>query len=136
MIDRQHIERILRMNGLTETAADEEIKALLLSAKWKQDDVETALTVLRENKETHEERVETSHNIFRSDTRLQPESIQSLLGIDVGITSDEIENIRSARQHISIAQAATILFFAMMFALVCMFAFMWYHQMGIFFSIS
>lgn len=132
MIDRNHIERILRLNGLNPTAADEEIRSVLISAKWHKDDVETALTVLRENMTTHKSHVDTLQNVFLSDKRLSPEAIQSLLGITVEASSRELQSFRESRRHMSLWQAFSIMFYATVLALTFILVIMYVQHFGIF----
>lgn len=132
MLNRNHLEHVLKINGLSATAADEEIKSLLLSAHWHEDDVDTALTVLRENKVTHEDRIETKHHIFRSDQPMKPETISALLGIDVDMSSEDIKTIRYNRQHMSLGQMLGIAATATVLSVVCILALMWFYKFGIF----
>lgn len=80
MLERSAIEKILVANGVSPTAPDEKIKSILLAAQWVDDDVETALSVLRENSK-HEVRHDTINQVFRSDSKLDPDSISKLLGV-------------------------------------------------------
>lgn len=132
MIDRSHIERILRLNGLNPTAPDEEIRSVLISAKWHKDDVETALTVLRENMDTHKTRVDTLHNVFLTDKRLSPEAIQALLGINVEMNSKQLESMRQSRRHMSLWQAFSIMFYATILALTFILVIMYVQHFGVF----
>jgi hypothetical protein len=116
MIDRQHIEHILRVNGIKPTAPEEEIRSVLISAKWEDEEVETALTVLRENPNTKESRVDTLRNVFHSDARLSPEAIEALLGIEVEMSSDELRLRRARRDQVSFLQVMTIIFYATVLA--------------------
>ena len=132
MIDRKHIEKILKVNGLTPTAEDEEIRSILISAKWNKDDVETALTVLRENINTHDSRVDTLHNVFLTDRRLSPEAIQSLLGIDIEVSSNELASLRESRKRVSIWQIASVISCAVILAVGFVVMFMYTKHIGIF----
>lgn len=132
MIDRKHIERILKINGISPTAADEEIRSVLVSAKWHKDDVETALTVLRENVNTHQTRVDTLHNVFLTDKRLSPEAIKSLLGIDVEVSSEQLESLKNSRRHINVMQVLTIAGYASVLAAGSIVAVMYWQQIGFF----
>jgi len=132
MIDRKHIEKILKVNGLTPTAEDEEIRSILISAKWNKDDVETALTVLRENINTHDSRVDTLHNVFLTDRRLSPEAIQSLLGIDIEVSSNELASLRESRKRVSIWQIASVISCAVILAVGFVMMFMYTKHIGIF----
>ncbi len=133
MIDRRHIEQILRLNGLTPTAADEEIRSVLISARWHKEDVETAITVLRENTTTHKSRVDTLHDVFITDKKLSPEAIQTLLGIDVEINSSELESLRRSRQSVYIWQIISIFMIAIAIAAIMIVFMMYSQQVGIFY---
>ena len=133
MIDRRHIEQILRLNGLTPTAADEEIRSVLISARWHKEDVETAITVLRENTTTHKSRVDTLHDVFTTDKKLSPEAIQTLLGIDVEINSSELESLRKSRQSVYVWQVISIFMIAIAVAAIMIVFMMYNQQVGIFY---
>lgn len=133
MIDRRHIEQILRLNGLTPTAADEEIRSVLISARWHKEDVETAITVLRENTTTHKSRVDTLHDVFTTDKKLSPEAIQTLLGIDVEVNSIELESLRKSRESIYIWQILSIFMIAIALAAIFIVFMMYSLKVGIFF---
>ncbi len=83
MIQREQIESILRINGVPKDSPDEHIRAVLLSAKYHHDEVDTAIMVLRQNSETKATHVDGLHKVFRSDETLKPEEISRLLGIEV-----------------------------------------------------
>lgn len=133
MIDRSHIEQILRLNGLTPTAADEEIRSVLISARWHKEDVETAITVLRENTTTHKSRVDTLHDVFTTDKKLSPEAIQTLLGIDVQVNSTELETLRKSRESVYIWQLISIFMIAIALAAVMILFMMYSQKVGFFY---
>lgn len=90
MIEKKTVEDFLRANGIPATAPDEEIRSVLLSARWDDNDVNTALLVLKENtldKSTH---VDTLHKVFHTDGHLSPSDINSLLGISVSLDAREL----------------------------------------------
>lgn len=80
MLNRKTIERILIANGISPSAPDEEIRSVLLAAKWIDDDVEMALSVMREN-QTHSVREDTVKNVFHSDEKLDSTAVSQLLAI-------------------------------------------------------
>jgi len=133
MFKRPHIEKMLRVNGIEPTASDEVIKSVLLSAQWHEDDVEAAILVLRENINDHQTRVDSLHKVFRSDDRLRPETISSLLGIEMGVTSAEIAVRRNrARGEMTPALMAQIALGSLILSLIFVLSSMWYLQMGFF----
>lgn len=134
MIDRTVLEKMLKANGVEETASDEEIRSVLISAKWHDDDVNTAITVLRENTETHETRVDSLHKIFRSDNKLKPETVSSLLGIEMDLPAKQIIENPDAHRHYSTGQVLHIAIVSLALALVLVFGAMWMMKIGIFYT--
>lgn len=132
MIDRKHVEQILKLNGLTDTAPDEEIRSVLISARWNKEDVETAITVLRENVNTHKSRVDTLHDVFLTDKRLSPEAIHSLLGIDVQINASELETLRASRRNLYRWQIISIFILALLISAISILAMMYMNGFGFF----
>lgn len=132
MIDRTHIEQILKLNGLAPTAADEEIRSVLISARWNKEDVETAITVLRENVNTHKSRVDTLHDVFLTDKKLSPEAIHSLLGIDVQVNSSELETLRASRHNLYQWQIFSILVIAILISITLIVGMMYMTGFGLF----
>jgi hypothetical protein len=133
MIDKHHVEELLRLNGVKATAPDEEIKSVLISARWHEQDVETALMVLRENKVSHQTHVERLNKVFTSDDRLQPELISSLLGVDVDLSTLHKSGINhKPRRTVSLSQAVQIGLISTVLSLSFVIGAMWYLDMGIF----
>ena len=91
MLKREQIELLLRINGVSPSSPDEEIRSVLLSASFDDNDINTAIMVLRENITNNTTRVDGLHKVFRTHDTLKPNEILSLLGIDVGV-SDLPEN--------------------------------------------
>lgn len=133
MIDRDQVARILRLNGIDISAPSDEIKSILLSANWREDDVETALTVLREDPKDHKEHIETLHKIFRSDEKLNAETISGLLGIDLEVSSKEMDLRRKhARGELTAGLAIHILIVSLVLSSIFIFGSMWLLKVGVF----
>jgi hypothetical protein len=93
-MDRKHLERILMINGVSPTAPDEEIRTLLMSAHYREDEVETALMVLREQRDTKVQRLEGVHTLIQTDKNLSAKEVSSLLGIDITVPSKDRQAAR------------------------------------------
>ncbi len=133
MLDRAHIEKLLKLNGVAPTAADEEIKSVLISARWHKDDVETALLILRENLNSHEAHIDTLHKVFRSDEQLDAEMISALLGVDISLTPEALKSdSQMHRARISFGQMVQIGLVSLSASVICLLASMWYLQIGVF----
>ena len=133
MFQRDQIERMLRVNGVSPTDPDDVIKSVLISAQWHEDDVEAAVLVLRENKDSHETHVDSLHKVFRSDEHLRPETISSLLGIQMDVTSEDIQKYKEhSRNTMSTSVVLHMAMAALFLSVVFVFAAMWYLKMGLF----
>lgn len=130
MTDRKQIENILKLNGVSPTAKDEEIRSILLSARFDNDEVDTALVVLRENTKTNKNRVDGLHKVFRTDEALNSEEIMSLLGVDVDL-EHRVKAGSKAKSISTINQ--TILFLtATIIGIVGLVLYMYVLKMGVF----
>lgn len=132
MIERSQLEKLLKVNGVESSAPDDEIKSVLLSARWHQNDVETALLVLRENKVNHQTHVDSLHRVFRSDDKLRPETMLALLGIDVDVPTNSVVHKSGMKRYVSTGQILQISAVAVCFSLLFVLGSMWLLQMGIF----
>ena len=114
MIDRTQVETLLRIHGVSPTSPDEEIRSILLSAKYDNDEVDGALMVLRENTETHASRIDGLHKIYRTDRGLLPHEVSALLGIEVEVNNLEVRNhrVRTATGSQNFVVLALALFLA------------------------
>lgn len=129
MIDRKHIESILQANGITPTANDEEIRSVLVSAKWSENEVDTALSVLKENTQNFETHIDTLHKIFRTDESLSSHEISNLLGIDVDLPSRE-HRAENSDDNPLLSQHSVIMVVAIMVAFVSLGYVMYSQKIG------
>jgi hypothetical protein len=134
MLNRSDIEKVLRINGIAPTAPDEEIRSILLSARYNNDEVDSAIMVLRENTKTSQTRVEGAHKIFRSDEALKPSEISALLGIEVSV--DELAVRESRRRDMSGFQSFFVTVVSIMIAAAGVFFAMYYYQVGLFHPVA
>ncbi len=130
MLEKQDIEKILKINGVSTNADDEEIRSVLLSARYNNDEVDTAIMVLRENMKTHATRVEGLHKVFRSDEALNASEISALLGIEV--TVDDIPQEGRRGREMSSLQSVLVVVVSIILALMGVFGAMYYYKVGFF----
>ncbi len=93
MIKREQITEILRVNGLSLSFDDEEIKSVLISSKFNKDEIDTAVIVSRKNVKTNFSRIEGLHKVFRTNESLSSQEISELLGIGVDLPSVKDVNL-------------------------------------------
>lgn len=130
MTDKRHIESILKVNGLSPTAPDEEIRSVLLSARFNDDEVDTALMILRENVKTNVTRVDGLHKVFRTDGALKPAEVSRLLGIDVEIDKDV--SLRNDPKRFSVFELVLLSLVSSLVAVVCLLMYMYSEDIGLF----
>tara|TARA_B100000745_G_scaffold297640_1_gene244869 strand:+ start:738 stop:1151 length:414 start_codon:yes stop_codon:yes gene_type:complete len=136
MIQRTQIEQILRLNGLSASSPDEEIKSVLLSARWHSDDIEAAIMVLRENVKDHTTHVDTMHKVFHTDQKLDAQAISSLLGIEMNLTSDQVgTSVKNTRAKLHFNNILVLGLISLLLSLIFVFAAMWYLKMGLFYPL-
>lgn len=130
MIKRDQVEAILRVNGVTPTAPDEQIRSVLLSARYNNDEVDTALMVLRENIKTKQTHVDGLHKVFRTGEALSPDEISSLLGIEVDIDTSVDPEVEI--REFSKLQHTFIWILSFIFAVAAILLYMYIQKIGLF----
>lgn len=115
MIDRSHIEKILKLNGLGPESPDEEIKQLLISARWHENDVETALIILRKNPNENTYKIGGVQDVLRTEAKIAPETLNAILGIDVEV-NNVTEQHHAALERTYYKQILTLIAFSVLFA--------------------
>jgi hypothetical protein len=130
MISRNQIESILKINGVEPTSPDELIRSVLLSARYDENEVNSALMVLRQNIVTNQTRVDGLHKVFRTNQALCPQEISQLLGIEVNIQ----ENIVAKPQTTSMSNRNIIsgIILAFLLAVIIVMIHMYLAGIGVF----
>ncbi|MDA8596734.1 hypothetical protein N9L26_00150 [Candidatus Pacebacteria bacterium] len=134
MLDRKNIEQVLSVNGLDSEATDDEIKSLLVSARWHEDDIETALVVLRENPETHKQTVDSVHRTFAAGDRMSADTLNAILGIDVEVSKVSAEHHKELERAYR-SQVISLVFVSIVLGTLFIMAVMWTTKMGLFYGI-
>lgn len=111
-------------------APDEQIRSVLLSARYNNDEVDTALMVLRQNPRTNKTTVEGLHKVFRSDEALRPEEISQLLGIEVD--ASQFQPVAEVQKNYAIVQYVVIWFISVVLAVSGILFYMYVSQVGLF----
>jgi len=131
MVNKKHIETILKINGLADGAPDEEIRSVLLSARFHEAEIDTALMVLRENTVTNKTRVDGLHKVFRTDEGLEAKEIAELLGIEVNI-KDRHQSSGGNSPLYNIVSTIVLWVASALVAAVAMLYYMYTHNVGVF----
>ena len=134
MIDKRNVEAFLKVNGIPPTAKDEEIRSVLLSARWNNNEVDTALMVLKENTKSNETHVDTLHKVFNSDDRLSSSEISKLLGIDVNLSDHEGLDLNQKHQLSQNSTAVITLILSVIIAASSIGYLMYKEKAGVFYG--
>lgn len=136
MYTKKYVEQVLKVNGLSPSSSDAEIKNLLAHTCC---NLDTAfLAALRDPKVTGDAVIcgtvsaGFTSTILTAEQRLRPNSIKDLLGIDVEINYADLDSARSARQSVSIGQIMGIAVSSLLFAGLLLVGVMWYFEVGFF----
>lgn len=130
MAKRAYLESILKANGLRPTSPDEEIRSVLVSARFNKDDIEAALMILRENSTTNETSVDGLHKVFRTDATLLPSEVSRLLGIDVHVEKEL--TCRTSNRDLSILEIVLVIVVSIIMTVTCTLAYMYTKDIGLF----
>lgn len=130
MMKRDQIESVLKINGVQPTSPDEQIRSVLLSARYSKDEVDTAIMVLRENTKTNKTRVDGLHKVFRSNEGLRPDEISQLLGIEVNLS--ERVQARDDGKDFSRFQNVIIWTLSLALAILGLAFYMYIYKIGLF----
>lgn len=131
MLKREQIELLLRINGVSPSSPDEEIRSVLLSASFDDDDINTAIMVLRENTANNTTRIDGLHKVFRTHDTLKPNEIFSLLGIDVGVGDLPVDH-KAEIERKNLIQNSIIIILAVVMASGGVFLAMYIYKVGLF----
>jgi hypothetical protein len=133
MMKRDQIESVLKINGVQPTSPDEQIRSVLLSARYSKDEVDTAIMVLRENTKTNKTRVDGLHKVFRTNEGLRPDEISQLLGIEVHLSERvEMYDVNSLKKSAQF-QSFIIGFLSFSIALLGLIFYMYIYKIGVFY---
>lgn len=129
-LTRQQIDMLLQAHGIDPTSPAEKVRSVLLSAHFNDDEINSVLLVLHENTTTKQTHLQDAQRVFRSDKRLSPSEISSLLGIDVDIKQIETDHKRISQ--VSHTQFLIIVILAIGLAVATLTFFMYSAQVGFF----
>lgn len=132
MITKNQIESILKINGISPTSSDEEIRSVLLSASFNKDEVDAAVMILRQNVVTNQTRLDGLHKIFRTDEPLSAGEVSSLLGVDISSKYAQGSVSKAKTGKMTAFNYLIVILLSFMVALIGMMIFMYVFKIGVF----
>lgn len=130
MFQKNQIETILKINGVSINATPEEIKEVLLRASYNDQEIEAAIAALRNSPKEDSVKFSDLQKIFVTSDALKPAEISALLGIEVRVGSVEINHDR--KRELSIYQILVVTVLATVIALVGIATAMYIYKVGLF----
>lgn len=101
MQDRAFINNFLKINGVSADATDDQVKGVLSDARWTDDEIKTALTILRGDVDDSGIVAVTKHDaaLFRPDIDISSRQLSRLLGVDVIVDPSLIHHNHKKRRR-------------------------------------
>lgn len=130
MFERSHLETILKINGVSITASPEEIKDILLSASYNNQEIESAINMLKENATDNPVKFNDLQKVFLRDQALKPSEISALLGIEVKIGDVQITHAKS--RDMTLFQTFSVIILSLIVAFSGIIVGMYIYEAGLF----
>lgn len=130
MIKPDHLESLLKINGLNADATDEAIEAVLEGARYTKDEAKEIISLYRQHITPQETRTDGLHKVFFTDVHLQPHEVSRLLGVEISVTEER--KPRRRETTISPMQFVFIWFISVVVALTGILFYMYINQIGLF----
>lgn len=135
-MSRNQLQMLLKINGYTEQATDDEIRSVLSHAKYSDGEIEQALLILRQHDIAPMIRSDGLHTVFYTDNRLRPSEIAGLLGVDVRFDPRQFNQSQKPDNYLSSTETMVIIGLALVVALVTTLLYMYFNELGFFHSFS
>lgn len=132
MITKNQIESILKINGISPTSSDEEIRSVLLSASFNKDEVDAAVMILRQNVVTNQTRLDGLHKVFRTDEPLSAGEVSNLLGVDISSNYAYASTPKARTRKLATTNYLLVALLSFMVAFIAMMVFMYVFEVGVF----
>ena len=101
MPDRAFINNFLKINGVSADASDDQVEGVLKEARWTDEEIKTALTILRGDVDDSGIVAVTKHDaaLFRPDIDISSRQLSRLLGVDVIVDPSLIHHTHKQRKR-------------------------------------
>ncbi len=140
MLGRLQLESFFRINGITNDTSLEEKRELLIQAQWSTNEIESALNqevtinpIPAKALTSLQQQSISSGTLLKTDTKLKPDSVSSLLGIDINVHRSKLNTQgKRIKDGFTFLQMVTIGTLSVGSALFFVGVAMWYLEMGFF----
>ncbi len=130
MFQRNQLETILKINGVSINASPDEIREILLRASYNNEEIESAIMLLKENSSGNPLKFTDLQKVFLTTDALKPAEISALLGIEVQIGNVQVTQSRS--RELTGYQTAIVTALAIIIAILGVGIAMYIYEVGFF----
>lgn len=124
----------LKQNGVTDVHNEAEVRACLYRLQWHPSDIDRAVRLVTTADTNEAVSHQTAlHILLRTDERLRPETLSSLLGIELEMTEDEVtHSAQRAAPRLTLSRLFVVVFVGVIIASTVMLIIMWFSKVGLF----
>mgnify|MGYP000379545351 CR=1 FL=1 len=128
------IVETLQRNGVSNISNEAEVRACLYRLRWHPHDIDRAVKKIASSNQmqsfTHKSAL---HSLLRSDERIRPETLSSLLGFDIEITEEDVKSSAyRAKPRVTFPRLFMIIVFGIILGCTVMVLLMWLTKTGLF----
>jgi hypothetical protein len=135
MINRDRLITLLNINGVNKDATDVEIRDVLSDARYSNEEINSALYVLKQNEDTIHVRTDGLQKVFYTDGHLLPSEVSGLLGVDYD-ASNSFKPKKALTRELSFSQMLSIILAAALIGAVAVMYYMFANDIGLFHPIA
>lgn len=131
MMERKHLEKLLRVNGLAPDSVEEDIRSVLSGASLNEHEITSALTMLHEQNDSAVMQESGSYKLFRSGEALQPGEISQLLGVNLVVKEVIFADFSTDKMTV-FSRFMVLWLTSVLLAAIALSAYMYMHKIGLF----
>jgi len=137
-MDKEHVTNFLRINDIPFTASDDAIREALARAMWHERDIDMAVLSMNDKEEEQKHvSANDSRGLFFTDVPIAPETLTSLLGVDVSVQN--ARNVAERNRSASRGDTSTVVILLTIFVSVILAFFttlllMYFYNIGPYYS--
>ncbi len=130
-MQRDKLLTLLKINGVDKDAADADIRAVLTDARYSNEEIDSALYILKSDTETNQIRTDGLQKVFYTDSHLKPSEVSGLLGIDFDV-SNTFRPKKMFTRELSMQQMLVVIVVAIVLGAIAVAYYMFANDTGLF----
>ena len=132
MMKQDKLITLLKINGVERNAPDSEIRSVLKDARYTNDEIDSALFVLKQRiEDTNEIRTDGLQKVFYTDGHLMPSEVSNLLGVDFD-ASHIFKPRKILTRTLTTGQMTSIIIISILIGVIAVMYYMFANGIGVF----